>query len=81
MKFLSLGLTAAIIGAVLTAGATAVRADVFNLPAGETSLQFVTVGDPGNQADPLTGFGALPISWLRQTLQWFFLFSNEIGNS
>jgi formylglycine-generating enzyme len=63
MKFLSLGLTAAIILAVSAAGATAARADVFNLPAGETSLQFVTVGNPGNQADPLTGFGAVPYTY------------------
>ena len=27
-----------------------VQADVFNMPAGQTSLQFVTVGDPGNAA-------------------------------
>jgi formylglycine-generating enzyme len=26
-------------------------ADVFNMPAGQTSLQFVAVGDPGNAAD------------------------------
>ena len=34
---------------VLAAGSA--RADVFNMPAGQTSLQFVTVGDPGNAAD------------------------------
>ena len=27
------------------------HADVFNMPNGETSLQFVTVGDPGNAPD------------------------------
>ena len=27
------------------------RADVFNMPSGETSLKFVTVGDPGNAPD------------------------------
>jgi len=37
-------------------------ADVFNLPSGETSLQFVTVGDPGNAPDT-TGFGAVPYSY------------------
>jgi formylglycine-generating enzyme required for sulfatase activity len=34
-------------------------ADVFNLPAGQTSLQFVTVGDAGNGADT-TGYGSVP---------------------
>jgi formylglycine-generating enzyme required for sulfatase activity len=33
--------------------------DVFNLPSGQTSLQFVTVGDPGNAADT-TGYGSVP---------------------
>jgi formylglycine-generating enzyme required for sulfatase activity len=42
------------------------RADVFNMPAGETSLQMVTVGDPGNAADTTvmndgtTGYGSVP---------------------
>jgi formylglycine-generating enzyme required for sulfatase activity len=30
---------------------TAAQADVFNMPSEQTSLQFVTVGDPGNVAD------------------------------
>ena len=38
-------------------------ADVLNMPAGQTSLQFVTVGDPGNAADPSTGYGAVPYSY------------------
>ena len=29
--------------------------NVFNMPAGQTSLSFVTVGDAGNAADPATG--------------------------
>jgi formylglycine-generating enzyme required for sulfatase activity len=42
--------------------AASVRADVFNMPAGQTSLSFVTVGDPGNPADPNTGsaYGSVP---------------------
>jgi hypothetical protein len=36
--------------------------DVFNLPAGETSLSLVTVGDPGNAPDT-TGFGAVPYTY------------------
>jgi len=35
------------------------QADVFNMPSGDTSLQFVTVGDSGNVPDPATGFGAV----------------------
>ena len=27
------------------------KADAFNMPSGQTSLQFVTVGDPGSVAD------------------------------
>jgi formylglycine-generating enzyme required for sulfatase activity len=38
------------------------RADLFNMPAGQTSLQFVTVGDPGNVADT-TGYGAVPYTF------------------
>ncbi len=34
------------------------RADVFNMSSGQKSLQFVTVGDPGNTAD-LSGFGSV----------------------
>ena len=32
---------------------------VFNMPTGEASLDFVTVGDPGNAADRATGFGSV----------------------
>jgi sulfatase modifying factor 1 len=53
--------------AILAAGhwlmpATVARADVFNMPSGQTSLQFVTVGDPGNVANT-TGFGAVPYTY------------------
>ena len=30
---------------------------------GQTSLQFVTVGDPGNAADPTTGYGAVAYTY------------------
>ena len=33
--------------------------NVFNMPGGETSLQFVTVGNPGNVADS-NGYGSVP---------------------
>jgi formylglycine-generating enzyme len=54
---------ATVIVAVLSLGiafqpARATRADVFHMPAGQTSLQFVPVGDPGNTADS-TGYGAV----------------------
>ena len=39
-------------------------ADVFNMPAGQTSVKFVTVGDPGNAAYPTTpGFGAVAYTY------------------
>ena len=50
---------------LITCGPSA-RADVFNMPAGQTSLDFVTVGDPGNVGDTAvmaddrsTGYGAV----------------------
>ena len=38
------------------------RADVFSMPTGQTSLDFVTVGDPGNAASS-TGYGAVAYSY------------------
>ena len=35
------------------------HADVYNMPTGQTSLQFVTVDDPANAADPATGYGSV----------------------
>ena len=48
---------------VLSAGSA--QADVFNMPAGQTSMQFVTVGNPGNGPDPATGslYGAVPYTY------------------
>ncbi len=43
---------------ILLAAAPA-PANVLNLPSGQTSLGFVTVGNPGNTADPLTELGAV----------------------
>jgi formylglycine-generating enzyme required for sulfatase activity len=40
---------------LLTMTAGVGQADVFNMPNGEANLQFVTVGGPGNAADPATG--------------------------
>jgi formylglycine-generating enzyme len=36
---------------VATAVTCPARGDVFNMPTGQTSLQFVTVGDPGNKGE------------------------------
>jgi formylglycine-generating enzyme required for sulfatase activity len=41
----------AILVAVVLAVGSAQAVDVFNMPAGQTSLQFVTVGNPGNAPD------------------------------
>ena len=47
------------VAVALVASAVSSQADVFKMPSGETSLQFVTVGNPGNAADPTTGYGAV----------------------
>ncbi|NLS93320.1 MAG: SUMF1/EgtB/PvdO family nonheme iron enzyme [Planctomycetaceae bacterium] len=44
--------------AVCAAFVSGVSGDVFNMPVGLTSLEFVEVGNPGNGADT-TGFGAV----------------------
>ncbi|MEI8371439.1 MAG: SUMF1/EgtB/PvdO family nonheme iron enzyme [Planctomycetota bacterium] len=41
---------------VASAVAVAQATDVFNMPTGQTSLEFVPVGDAGNVADPATSF-------------------------
>ena len=55
-----------LLAAAVVASAVAAQADVFNMPGGLTSLQFATVGDPGNVADTMvmttdqtTGYGAV----------------------
>ncbi len=48
---------------VALAGAGSARADVFNMPAGQTSLQFVNVGDPGNTGDTVKMNGQLNINF------------------
>ena len=50
------------LASALTLAASTARADVFNMPNGQTSLSFVTVGDPGNAADT-TGYGAVGYSY------------------
>lgn len=46
--------------AVVLAAAATLPADVFNMPAGQTSLEFVLVVNPGNAPDPTTGLGRVP---------------------
>ena len=52
-----------LLAAALAAAAVSARADVFHMPSGQTSLQLVPVGDPGNAADPATGHGAVPYTY------------------
>ena len=49
----------------LAVAAASAQADVFNMPSGDTSLQFVTVGNPGNAPDPATGglYGAVSYTY------------------
>jgi formylglycine-generating enzyme len=59
------GLAILLLTAASTTGLELVRADVFNMPLGQTSLEFVTVGDPGNTGDSKimddnsSGYGAV----------------------
>ena len=39
-----------VLASALTLAVSVAHADVFNMPTGQTSLSFVTVGDPGNAA-------------------------------
>jgi formylglycine-generating enzyme required for sulfatase activity len=62
--------TGTILTLILLLAARAAQADVFTMPSGETSLQFVTVGDPGNVADTThvmpdgsTGYGSVAASY------------------
>ena len=50
------------VGERLALAVSVADADVFNMPTGQTSLSFVTVGDPGNAADT-TGYGAVGYSY------------------
>ena len=60
-----------ILAAMVVLAAGMAQADVFNMPDGQTSLQFVTVGDPGNAADTATGSStarsATPTRWASTT--------------
>ena len=53
------------LASVLTLAASIAQADVFNMPAGQTSLSFVPVGNPGNapdttvESDGTSGYGSV----------------------
>jgi formylglycine-generating enzyme required for sulfatase activity len=50
-------------GALMLAGGLA-QADVFNMPSGQTSMAFVTVGNPGNASDTRGArYGAVPYAY------------------
>ncbi len=51
-----------VLASALALAVSVADADVFNMPTGQTSLSFVTVGDPGNAADT-TGYGAVGYSY------------------
>jgi formylglycine-generating enzyme len=54
---------------LMLACAYSARADVYNMPSGQTSLQFVTVGNPGNSPDPTvmtdstSGYGSVSYTY------------------
>jgi hypothetical protein len=62
--------------ALAASAAGTAGADVFNMPSGQTSLQFVTVGDPGNAADVVVmddgtrGYGAVPYVYKMGPYSW-----------
>ena len=84
-----LRLAAIIAIALLPAGLA--QADVFNMPNGQTSLQFVTVGDPGNVADTVvqqdrsSGYGSVPyiyqIGKYNVTLGQYVQFLNAVAKT
>jgi len=49
----------AILLSILLNSAVDVWANVFNMPSGQTSLQFVTIGNPGNAPGSVIGEGAV----------------------
>ena len=70
--------------AFLIMPAATARADVFNMPAGQTNLQFVTVGDAGNGADT-TGYGSVPYVYQMGTydvtIGQYIQFLNAVANT
>jgi hypothetical protein len=52
-----------LVAAVVCAPLSAVWGDVFHMPPGQTSLQAVPVGNPGNANDPADGFGGISYSF------------------
>jgi len=80
--------TRLLFSAALLASAVQVRAgtiSVFNMPPGETSVQLVTVGDPGNVADPDTGYGSVSYTYsigeYDVTTAQYTVFLNSVASS
>src|SRR5436190_20853443 len=61
------------------------QADVFNLPSGQTSLQFEFVGNAGNPNDPTSGglYGGVPYTYnigkFNVTVAQYVLFLNAVA--
>ena len=61
------------------------QADVFNLPSGQTSLQFVFVGNAGNLNDPTSGglYGGVPYTYnvgkFNVTVAQYVMFLNAVA--
>jgi formylglycine-generating enzyme required for sulfatase activity len=55
------------------------------LPSGQTSLSLVTIGDPGNAADPATGYGAVgytfQMSTYDTTVAQYCAFLNDVATT
>ncbi|MCC6127214.1 MAG: SUMF1/EgtB/PvdO family nonheme iron enzyme [Pirellulales bacterium] len=62
-------------------------ADVFNMPSGLKSLEFVTVGDPGNVADTSSGYSYGAVDYIYQmgkydvTSAQYTVFLNSVAKS
>jgi formylglycine-generating enzyme len=44
-------------------GSASIKADTFGTGANQFSIDFVTIGNPGNVSDPATGYGAVPYTY------------------
>ncbi len=72
-------------GASVYAGGAAVKGDVFNLPAGQTSVTLLTIGDPNNAPDPATGLGSVPYAYAMSqydtTVAQYCAFLNSVAST
>ena len=72
-------------GASVYAGGGAVKGDVFNLPAGQTSVTLLTIGNPNNAPDPATGLGSVPYAYAMSqydtTVAQYCYFLNSVAST